>query len=112
MRRKRVTFAIWSIATIAHLAAVLVLSLVAFLLDIKDVVEVLPFVTGTLLVLLIGAPFFGHGWAQAYVDRYNRRIPNHYCPCGYDLTGNVSGACPECGLTIGGEPQARTPSSS
>ncbi len=21
-------------------------------------------------------------------------------PCGYDLTGNVSGACPECGTTI------------
>ena len=23
--------------------------------------------------------------------------PGH-CPCGYDLTGNVSGTCPECGL--------------
>ncbi len=22
--------------------------------------------------------------------------PGH-CPCGYDLTGNVSGTCPECG---------------
>ena len=26
-----------------------------------------------------------------------RRIPPGHCPCGYDLTGNVSGTCPECG---------------
>ena len=26
-----------------------------------------------------------------------RRLPPGYCPCGYDLTGNVSGVCPECG---------------
>ena len=27
-----------------------------------------------------------------------RRIPPGHCPhCGYDLTGNVSGKCPECG---------------
>lgn len=23
--------------------------------------------------------------------------------CGYDLTGNVSGRCPECGEPVGGE---------
>jgi len=22
------------------------------------------------------------------------------CSCGYDLTGNVSGVCPECGMAI------------
>jgi hypothetical protein len=31
-----------------------------------------------------------------YRDR--RHIPLGHCPaCGYDLTGNVSGRCPECG---------------
>ena len=28
------------------------------------------------------------------------RGPGH-CRCGYDLTGNTSGACPECGTRIG-----------
>jgi hypothetical protein len=30
--------------------------------------------------------------------RDRRRIPPHCCQsCGYDLTGNTSGTCPECG---------------
>ena len=31
--------------------------------------------------------------------RMNRRL-EHACQCGYDLTGNVSGTCPECGSVI------------
>ena len=31
-----------------------------------------------------------------YLDRRRRPKPGH-CPCGYDLTGNESGVCPECG---------------
>ncbi len=31
----------------------------------------------------------------------NRRIPPGHCEsCGYDLTGNVSGRCPECGTPV------------
>ena len=30
-----------------------------------------------------------------HLDR--RRFPPGHCPCGYDLRGNVSGVCPECG---------------
>jgi hypothetical protein len=30
-----------------------------------------------------------------------RVFPEHCCPsCGYNLTGNVSGVCPECGTPI------------
>ncbi len=27
-----------------------------------------------------------------------RRRTGRYAPCGYDLTGNVTGVCPECGV--------------
>ena len=27
-------------------------------------------------------------------------LPGHCAPCGYDLTGNVSGVCPECGEKV------------
>ncbi len=47
------------------------------------------------------APFFGVMWSYIYVSRYNLRIPWSYCrTCGYDLTGNESGRCPECGTAI------------
>jgi hypothetical protein len=33
--------------------------------------------------------------------RLNRRSePGHCLHCGYDLTGNVSGICPECGVAV------------
>jgi len=31
---------------------------------------------------------------------YQRRAKPGHCRCGYDLTGNVSGRCPECGASI------------
>jgi hypothetical protein len=35
-----------------------------------------------------------------WLDR--RRLAPGHCPCcGYDLTGNVSGRCPECGAQVG-----------
>lgn len=43
-------------------------------------------------------------WLEARLLR--PRIPlgraGRYCKCGYDLTGNVSGSCPECGSKIEG----------
>ena len=32
--------------------------------------------------------------------RARRPLPGHCRKCGYDLTGNVSGVCPECGEAI------------
>ncbi len=49
-----------------------------------------------LLLLLFGVPAAVLWW------RDRRRIPAGHCrQCGYNLTGNVSGVCPECGVPIG-----------
>jgi len=32
--------------------------------------------------------------------RFLRRTPKTHCECGYDLTGNASGRCPECGALL------------
>jgi hypothetical protein len=36
----------------------------------------------------------------AYRRRRDRDRPGHCNACGYDLKGNVSGVCPECGAAI------------
>jgi len=35
--------------------------------------------------------------------RWRRRRKGRCVRCGYDLTGNVAGVCPECGLGVGGK---------
>jgi hypothetical protein len=43
-------------------------------------------------IVLVGLPTAWLSW------RDRRRIPPGHCrKCGYNLTGNVSGVCPECG---------------
>jgi hypothetical protein len=49
-----------------------------------------------LLAFVLGVPFL-----VARRDTANRRQPGHCKDCGYNLTGNVSGVCPECGTEIG-----------
>ena len=35
------------------------------------------------------------------IARARRRLRRNLCPaCGYDLAGNVSGVCPECGVSV------------
>jgi hypothetical protein len=35
-----------------------------------------------------------------WLDRRRRSLPGHCQNCGYNLTGNVSGICPECGEKV------------
>ena len=47
-------------------------------------------VLGCVLGVMIGARF----------DRGHRRAKPGHCPCGYDLRGNESGTCSECGVQV------------
>lgn len=37
------------------------------------------------------------GLCGAFIQVGRRATTPGHCPCGYDMTGNVSGTCPECG---------------
>ena len=65
------------------------------------------------LVTLYRGRRWGDRWAGALVvwEKYAHRPPfaadGRLCPaCGYDLTGNVSGICPECGRPVVGHAPA------
>jgi hypothetical protein len=51
-----------------------------------------------IIVLAAGTAFLWH--------RDRRMPPGHCKECGYDLTGNVSGICPECGTAIADDVKA------
>jgi predicted RNA-binding Zn-ribbon protein involved in translation (DUF1610 family) len=54
------------------------------------------------LVFMIGAGI----WPLVALRRVRRRRKGRCSQCGYDLTGNVSGRCPECGSTVAREGRA------
>ena len=55
----------------------------------------------TLVVALILVPVGLMFVANLRQNRQHRRLTRGLCVrCGYDLTGNVSGVCPECGRCI------------
>ena len=62
------------------------------------------FFQGTFYFLFLPAPLWGIFWVWAYVRVSNRLLlarQGHYClECGYNLTGNVSGRCSECGAEV------------
>ena len=90
--------------SLLHLAAILALFKAgaafcdSYNIDIDGIVV---FAATFLAVLGLGAPMFGYLWARIFVSFRNwlfhtRR--KHCCQtCGYNLTGNTSGRCPECG---------------
>ena len=56
----------------------------------------------------IGVNALFYGLAGAFIGwlkRRRRAPPGHCQKCDYDLTGNESGICPECGTKIPGQPK-------
>jgi hypothetical protein len=54
-----------------------------------------------LLAVAAGYPGWVIGsWLSKRRERKQRRQAGHCRRCGYDLTGNMSGVCPECGGRI------------
>ena len=53
---------------------------------------------------LIFAPYPTLAFFRGPVRRYRRRKRGLCVNCGYNLTGNISGICPECGTPIGRAP--------
>jgi len=49
-----------------------------------------------LLATVFGMPIF----LPRLSSWLSRRLPGHCDRCGYNLTGNVSGVCPECGTPV------------
>jgi hypothetical protein len=50
-------------------------------------------------ILVLAAVFVSGWWSidRPHAVRRHRRSQGLCVQCGYDLTGNVSGVCPECG---------------
>ncbi len=61
------------------------------------------------VTIALWPPVAAAGVAAWILWRLRReRLPVGLCPgCGYDLTGNVSGVCPECGAAVGASPRER-----
>ncbi len=62
------------------------------------IVIALPLVCAS-LVALAGIPMLLFRTARAH----SAIVEPGHCPCGYDLTGNTSGKCPECGTLLSPE---------
>lgn len=55
---------------------------------------------GTALVIPLWIIIAGGMFAALIHDRKNRLPVVNHCACEYDLTGNESGVCPECGTAV------------
>ncbi|MBN2562782.1 MAG: hypothetical protein JXQ75_17805 [Phycisphaerae bacterium] len=86
------------VGTVIGLAFLVLCALVSWgvpILPVSGTVLLIFVFYGILLSLSFGIPASMLWWYEW------RRIPAGHCrECGYDLTGNTSGICPECGTPI------------
>lgn len=79
-------------------AAYIVADVPNFAADIVSAASIMLSLTGVILILLVI-----HAWWHD--RRARKRAARGHCPsCDYNLTGNESGSCPECGWYAIGSP--------
>ena len=109
MGRKRLTLEIYVLFLMIHTATVacLILGLHDSIMlrgalnDNTGPISIYVGLWMELAVLLALAPALALVWSLLYVSWCNRGLACWHCQtCGYDLTGNESGRCPECGTDI------------
>ncbi len=59
------------------------------------------------LIMPIWIPLLAAAIVTVWLWRSDRKFKSGCVECGYDLTGNISGVCPECGMAI--EPEVQVP---
>ena len=84
-----------------YVAAIVLLPLVArrLFLSVANPNVPVSVIAGGVTVAIIGLGLWLFiGWPIRHARARLRRLLPHLCDaCGYDLTGNASGVCPECG---------------
>lgn len=58
-------------------------------------------------LLKLGVPVAALLWIYVLLGKLTRRVGTHCPKCGYDLAGNVSGRCPQCGAPCDPMPAAK-----
>ena len=100
MTRTRLTFLVWATLFVIHLGGLSLLFPVVLVLEPSGG-AVLEFAAGLLLILIVGTPVVGLLWCEKYLESDEVPLVGGFCrTCGYDLNGNVSGVCPECGTKV------------
>jgi hypothetical protein len=94
---------VWIMYSLLMLTLPFYLPAVRRVLPIDQLMDQSPFMGGLVIGSAMFAPWVFMFWQiNMWLARKHiaTELPGHCSRCGYDLTGNVSGQCPECGAAL------------
>ena len=80
-----------------RLLAITVGLALTLIVGVTSFVALVGFATGGLACVIVGGPAIT---LAVWLVSRRRPQPGRCAGCNYDLTGNVSGVCPECGRKV------------